>query len=141
MQSAQGESIDILVWSRFLHTRLKHAVDTVLVGFVVPRAVLVAEPLRSCIEEERFAMRRTHDDAETVGYHLVLRHLIERRRAVVHGRTQIVSIEAEQQFTHGGIGARAEVAAFLLVIVLRPLVESPVLVVDEYTAELHAWLL
>ena len=55
----------------------------------------------------------------------------------MHRRSQIVGLQAEQQFAHLLVGLRADVAQLLLEVFLRPAVEAPVFVVDEDAAVFH----
>ena len=85
-------------------------------------------------------MRRTHDDGKAVCNHSVLGNAVKCHRRIVHGRTQIVGLEAEQQFANLSVSPGTEVTHFFLEVSLRPTVETPVFIIDENTSVLHSRL-
>ena len=78
-------------------------------------------------------MRGGDDDAERIGYSHALLMTIEGTRATMHGRSQHVGLQAQQQFANLGIGLRAYIAQLTFEIGRSPRHQPPVFVVDEDT--------
>ena len=136
VQAAQGKSIDILVRGGIHYPGLKHAVDSLAVGVVIPFAVFL-EPLARSVQQQRLAVGCGDYDCIFVSNLLVFRNLVESRRSLVHCRGQHIRLEPEQKFADLVIGLGTDVPDFLLKILLRPAQQSPVLVIDEDTPVFH----
>ena len=137
VQPPQGQCVDVFIGGRRLDALFQHPVHPGPVVHVVPFAHRLRVPLAGGVQSQRFAVRRADRNSVAVGDHAVFGNLVERRRGVVHRRGQVVGLEAEQQFAHFLVGFRTDVAQLLFEVLLRPAVESPVLVVDEDTAVFH----
>ena len=66
---------------------------------------------------------------------------VEGTRTTVHGGCQHIGLQTQQQLADLGVGLGADVAQFLLVVLLCPGLQSPVLVVDKDAAILDRRLI
>ena len=71
-------------------------------------------------------------DTPFVGHHLALRMAVERACAGVHGGCQHISFQTEDEFTYPVVCLRAYVTKILLVCLLGPCLESPILIIQKY---------
>ena len=137
VQAAQRQRIDVLVGAVLAHALREHAVDTLLVLVVVPGPHRLSIPFAGGVQQQRFAVGRSHHDGERVGHELVFGDLVERGGNGVHGRGEVVGLEAQQQFADLGVGSGADVAALGLEGLRGPGRQTPVLVVEEDAAVAH----
>ena len=75
--AAQRQRIDVLVGAVLAHALREHAVDTLLVLVVVPGPHRLGIPFAGGVQQQRFAVGRSHHDGERVGYELVFGDLVE----------------------------------------------------------------
>lgn len=137
VQAAQRQRIDVLIGAVLAHALREHAVDTLLVLVVVPGPHRLGIPFAGGVQQQRFAVGRSHHDGERVGHELVFGDLVERGGNGVHGRGEVVGLEAQQQFADLGVGSGADVAALGLEGLRGPGRQTPVLVVEEDAAVAH----
>ena len=140
VQTTHAHGVDIIVLSRLTNAVVKLLQYRRAVGLVVPLTVarLVPLRLRGVVEEQRLTVARGDHDAPLVGHLLTLRMAVEGTRTRVHGGGQHITLQTQYQLTHTVVGLRTDVAQFLLIVLCRPRLQSPVLVVDEETAILDA---
>ncbi len=139
MHSTHGHGIDILISRGLGHPRVKFTEYSPAVGGVIPLSVTLTAPLRGgkIVEEHRFAMRSCDYDAVIVHRLLALRMRVERTRAVMHGRSEHIAAQTQQQFTHACISERTYVTELFFIISSGPGMQPPVFVIDKDAAIFH----
>ncbi len=86
---------------------------------------------------ERLAVGGAHHDRPLIGQDHILMHRAELDRAVVHGRPEVVALEAKNQLVHLFIGFGANVAELGIKRLGGPRLKTPILVIDENASVLH----
>ena len=140
VDATHADGVDVLVTAVLANALLPVLQDARQVRHRIPHPRLAARPLADVVAQHRLGVRRPHDDRVAIGDDLVLRVEVERPGAGVHRRPQVVGLEPQEQLEDLGVGLRADVPGLAgagLMVLLGPLLEAPVFVVDEDAAILH----
>ena len=140
MQTTHTHRIDIFVLSGLTNAVIELLQDGRTVGLIVPFAVTRLVPFRrGCIvEEQRFAVTGRDHDAPFIGHLLALGMRIKCPCTSMHGRSQHVTPQSENQLAHTVVSLRSDVAQLLFKCLCRPCLQPPVLIIDEDATILHA---
>ena len=143
MQAAHAHGVDVVIVGRLTNAVVELLQDGLTIGLIVPFSVALSLPFRrsGIVEEQRFAMTGGNHDAPLVCHLLTLGMTIESTRAGVHGRSQHVSFQTENQFADAVVGLRTYVAQVFLKGLGSPRLQSPVFIVEEDAAILNGWRL
>ena len=118
VEPTHAHGVDIVVLGRLADAVVQLADDGGAVGLVVPLAVTLLVPFRLCsiVEKQWLAVAGGNHDAALVGHLLTLRVGVEGTRTGVHGGSQHIGLQAQQQLAHTVVGLGADVAQVALVI-------------------------
>ena len=139
VQSTHTHRVDIVILRCLSNTIVQFLPDGLLVRQVVPLAIPFLTPFRrsGIVEQQRLTMTGGNHDAPLCRLHLTLRMAIESPCTSVHGRSQHIGLQTQQQFTHLIISLRTNILQFSFEVPLCPRLQAPVLIVEEDTTILH----